>query len=591
MQVPQRTHKCGELSATHDGQDITLNGWVETVRDHGGIIFLMLRDYSGRVQIVINPEDSENLENTGKKLGMEWVISVTGKLSMRSEETINPDLKTGKVELLATKLTMLNETKPLPFLITEPESASEELRLKYRYLDLRTDKLQHNLRTRHKSYQSVRKTLNGLDFFEIETPYLMRSTPEGARDFLVPSRKHKGRFYALPQSPQTYKQLLMISGYDRYFQIVKCFRDEDFRADRQPEFTQIDIEMSFVNEENVMHVAEEITKNVYHEVLGKELEGPFRQMSYDEAVTKYGTDRPDLRFGLPIHDVTEIMGDTDFKVFSSVKKSGGFIGLIQVENHDMSRKELDALAEIVKPVGGKGVAYMKVTDEGVSGGVSKFFTEDEIQSLKKKVDAHAGDIFLFVADKRKIALPSLDKLRTYLGKELNLIDKNAVEALWVTHFPMFEYNEEQDRWDAMHHPFTAPLAKDLDSLSDNIAEVKARAYDLVINGHEIAGGSIRNFQPEFQRKIFDLLKIDQEEQRDKFGFLLDALQYGAPPHGGIAFGFDRLVALLAGTDSIRDVIAFPKTTSALSLMDGAPSEVDEAQLNELGLAINKSVDN
>lgn len=587
MQVPQRTYKCGELRATHDGEEVTLNGWVETVRDHGGIIFLMMRDYSGRIQIVINPEESENLEKAGKKLGMEWVISVTGKLSMRSEETINPDLDTGKVEVLAKELTILNETKPLPFLINEPESASEELRLKYRYLDLRTQKLQQNLKIRHKSYRSVRKTLNSLEFFEIETPYLMRSTPEGARDFLVPSRKHKGRFYALPQSPQTYKQLLMISGYDRYFQIVKCFRDEDFRADRQPEFTQIDIEMSFVNEENVMHVAEAITKNVYYEVLGKELQGSFRQMSYDEAIKKYGTDRPDLRFGLPIHDVTELMGDTDFKVFSSVKRNGGFIGLIHVQEHDMSRKDLDALADVVKPVGGKGVAYMKVTADGVSGGVSKFFKDDEVQALRNKVDAHAGDIYLFVADTRKIAFQSLDKLRSHLGKTLNLIDANAVKAVWITHFPMFEYNEEHDRWDAMHHPFTAPLAKDLESLSDNIAEVRARAYDLVINGHEIAGGSIRNFQPEFQQKIFDLLKIDQEEQRDKFGFLLDALQYGAPPHGGIAFGFDRLVALLAGTDSIRDVIAFPKTTSALSLMDGAPSKVDKAQLDELGLAIKK----
>lgn len=585
MKVPQRTHTCGELRKSNAGTEVTLNGWVETQRDHGGVIFLILRDRYGRVQVVVNLEDSEKLAKKTKSVGTEWVISVSGTVTERDPANINEDMDTGAIEVQADSIEILNEAKAMPFLITDPTSATEEVRLKYRYLDLRTDKLQRNLEVRHKAYQSVRNTLSSLDFFEIETPFLMRSTPEGARDFLVPSRLHKGRFYALPQSPQTYKQLLMISGYDRYFQIVKCFRDEDLRADRQPEFTQIDLEMSFVNEENVMDVAEEITVKVYKEVIDKELARPFPQMSYREAIEKYGVDKPDLRFDLPIHNVTEILGESEFKIFAKVKKSGGIIGALCVKDADLSRKEIDNLTEVVAPVGAKGVAFMKVTENGVDSGISRFFGDEAIAELLEETNAEAGDLLLFVADTARIAYPSLGKLRLHLGQTLDLIDEDKPAPAWILNFPLVEYNEDEDRWDAMHHPFTAPMPEDIAKMQSNPGKVRARAYDLVIDGHEIAGGSIRNFRSDIQQKVFELLNMDKEEQREKFGFLLDALQYGAPPHGGIAFGFDRLVALLAGMKSIRDVIAFPKTTSALSLMDGSPSEVSEDQLKELGLKI------
>lgn len=588
MRVPKRTHRCGELSKSQTGESVVLNGWVETKRDHGGLVFINLRDRTGKVQIVVNQEASPETAELAKKLGHEWVISVNGKVTERDAAAINPEMETGEVEVISEKITVLNSAKPLPFMITEPESATEEVRLKYRYLDLRTQRLHHNLLIRHKAYQIARKTLVDEGFYEIETPFLMKSTPEGARDFLVPSRLHKGRFYALPQSPQTYKQLLMISGFERYFQIVKCFRDEDLRADRQPEFTQIDIEMSFVNEEDVMEIAESITTNMFREIRDLELQRPFPKMSYQEAMTTYGSDKPDLRFGLPIIDVTEILGDSEFKVFKTVKESGGVIGALCLKNAELSRRDIDSLTEVVKPMGAKGVAYMKVTDEGVESGISRFFSEDEIQNLLKETEAKAGDLLLFVGDQSEIAYPSLGKLRLHLGKTQNLIDPNAVVALWIEEYPMFERNNEEDRWQAMHHPFTAPLPEDLPQLEEDPGSVNARAYDLVLNGHEIAGGSIRNFQSDVQARIFNLLNMDEAEQREKFGFLLDALQYGAPPHGGIAFGFDRLVALLAGTDSIREVIAFPKTTSALSLMDGSPSEVSETQLAELGLALKKN---
>lgn len=587
MRVPKRTHKCGELRKSLAGQSVVLNGWVETTRDHGGVIFINLRDRSGKVQIVVNQEKVPEVAETAKSLGHEWVISVTGTVAERAPEAINPEMKTGEVEVIGDNITVLNASKPLPFLITEPESATEEVRLKYRYLDLRTERLHQNLRTRHLAYQSVRKTLVDQDFYEIETPFLMKSTPEGARDFLVPSRLHKGRFYALPQSPQTYKQLLMISGFERYFQIVKCFRDEDLRADRQPEFTQIDIEMSFVNEEDIMEVAESVTANVYKEIRSLELQRPFPTMSYQEAMTTYGSDKPDLRFGLPIINVTDILGNSEFKVFKSVKESGGVIGALCLRDADLSRKEIDALGDVVKPMGAKGVAYMKVTDNGVESGISRFFSEDEIQQLLSETEAKAGDLLLFVGDQPEIAYPSLGKLRLHLGKLRRLIDPEKVVALWIVNYPMFERNADENRWEAMHHPFTAPVPEDLPKLEQDPGSVNARAYDLVLNGNEIAGGSIRNFQSDVQSRIFNLLNMGEEEQREKFGFLLDALQYGAPPHGGIAFGFDRLVALVAGTDSIREVIAFPKTTSALSLMDGSPSEVSEAQLTELGLSLRK----
>jgi len=588
MRVPKRTHRCGELRKSHTGESVVLNGWVETKRDHGGLVFINLRDRTGKVQIVVNQEESPETAELAKKLGHEWVISVNGTVAERDEAAINPEMETGEVEVISEKITVLNSAKPLPFMITEPESATEEVRLKYRYLDLRTQRLNHNLRIRHQAYQIARKTLVDDGFYEIETPFLMKSTPEGARDFLVPSRLHKGRFYALPQSPQTYKQLLMISGFERYFQIVKCFRDEDLRADRQPEFTQIDIEMSFVNEEDVMEIAESITTNMFREIRDLELQRPFPKMSYQEAMTTYGSDKPDLRFGLPIIDVTDILGDSEFKVFKTVKESGGVIGALCLKNADLSRKEIDSLTEVVKPMGAKGVAYMKVTDEGVESGISRFFSEDEIQNLLDETEAKAGDLLLFVGDQSEIAYPSLGKLRLHLGKTQNLIDPNQVVALWIEEYPMFERNDDEERWQAMHHPFTAPLPEDLSKLEEDPGSVNARAYDLVLNGHEIAGGSIRNFQSDVQARIFNLLNMDEAEQREKFGFLLDALQYGAPPHGGIAFGFDRLVALLAGTDSIREVIAFPKTTSALSLMDGSPSEVNETQLAELGLTLRKN---
>jgi len=585
MRVPQRTCRCGEVREQHLGTQITVNGWVETSRDHGGIIFLMLRDRAGKVQVVVNPEKSRTMGAEAKRLGHEWVVSVTGTVVARDPANVNPDLPTGALEIGADSVEVLNPAKPMPFLIPEPESASEEVRLKYRYLDLRTEKLQRNLRLRHQAYQSVRNTLDSLGFYEIETPFLMKSTPEGARDFLVPSRLHKGKFYALPQSPQTYKQLLMISGYDRYFQIVKCFRDEDLRADRQPEFTQIDLEMSFVNEEEVMEVAEAITTGIYRDITHTEMAAPFPKMTYREALETYGTDKPDLRFGLPITDVTEILGESDFRVFRSVRESGGVIGAVCLPDADLSRKEIDALTEVVAPVGAKGVAFMKVTEEGVSSGISKFFSEQEVRNVVTAVGGTPGDLLLFIADDPRVAYPALGKLRLHLGRTQNLIEINAIKPVWIVNFPMFEFNEDENRWDAMHHPFTAPVPKDVTDFADNIGEMKARAYDLVINGHEIAGGSIRNFHSETQEKIFDLLNIDAQEREEKFGFLLEALDYGAPPHGGIAFGFDRLVAQLTGADSIRDVIAFPKTTSALSLMDGAPSEVRPRQLDELGIQI------
>ena len=581
-----RTRTCGELRKSHVGESVVLMGWVDRRRDHGGLIFIDLRDRWGRSQVVFNPAVNKAVYEKARNLRPEFVVAVKGKVADRPPESLNPKLATGEVEIVADELKILNEARTTPFQIIDNLEVSEELRLKFRYLDLRRPHMQKNLLLRHKVAQIVRRYFDENNFLEIETPYLMKSTPEGARDFLVPSRLHKGRFYALPQSPQTYKQILMVAGYDRYFQIVRCFRDEDLRADRQPEFTQIDVEMSFVREEDIFGLVEGLMARIFRETLGIELETPFKRLPYDEVIRRYGVDKPDLRFEMEIETVTDLLGNTEFKVFRAAAEKGGNIAGLRIpDGAAFSRSQLDALNALVQPFGAVGTLPLKVEASGLKGPGARFLDESTQNALVGRFGAEAGDLILLIADSDEVLYRSLGALRLHFGQTLGLIDQSAYKLLWVVDFPLLEFDPEQGRYVAMHHPFTSPKEEDFDRMENDPAKIKARAYDLVLNGNEIAGGSIRIHRRDIQMKMFKLLGISPAEAEQKFGFLLQAFEYGAPPHGGIAFGFDRLVMILAGEKSIRDVIPFPKTTSAISLMDGAPSEVDPAQLEELGIRV------
>ena len=578
----KRTHTCGELNAKHIGESVFLNGWVNTVRLHGQVVFVDLRDRYGKTQIVFNSEDYPGDFEVVKKLSMEDVLSISGTVQNRNEGAVNPDMVTGEIEVIVYAMDMLNEAAPLPFIISDRKSAEEDLRLKYRYIELRTDELQNNMKIRHKTYQAVRSYLSAQDFMEVETPVLMKSTPEGARDYLVPSRIHPSKFYALPQSPQIYKQILMIAGYDRYFQIVKCFRDEDLRADRQPEFTQIDIEMSFVDEEMIYAQMEGLTCNIFKEVIGTELPKLFPRLTWDQAMDTYGSDKPDTRFDLFLQDLKPFTDQSDFNAFKSVEMVKG---LVAPGGAKYSRKNIDGFTDFVKKFKAKGLAWMKVEEGQFTGGISKFFGKELQKELIANTGMNGGDIIFIIGDEKEITLTALGALRVEIGKLEGLSDTGEFKPVWVTDFPMFEYDDSSNRFVARHHPFTAPSSSDIKDLETDPGSLKSRGYDLTMNGYEIAGGSIRNHKPEFQAKIFELLGMDETEATSRFGFLVEALKYGTPPHGGIAFGFDRLVMLLAGTNNIRDVIAFPKTTSATSLMDEAPSSVTDDQLTELNIRI------
>ncbi len=587
----KRTHTCGDLTLKQVEEGVSLNGWVATSRDHGGLIFVDIRDRYGVTQLTFNEETYPEAFESAKRLSMEDVISVKGTVEERQENAVNKDLTTGEIEVNVTEIVVLNEAKPMPFMINDRDSANEETRLTYRYLELRTEEMQKNMLLRHRTYQTVRNYLASQNFVEFETPILMRATPEGARDFLVPSRLHKGRFYALPQSPQQYKQILMVAGYDRYFQIVKCFRDEDFRADRQPEFTQIDVEMSFIDEEDIREVVEKLVCAVFEDVLDLSLELPFPVISYQEAMETYGTDSPDIRFGLPLVDFIGFAGDSDFKALQSVETAKAIV----VSNAEgYSRKVIDELNVFVKefssqekktPLG--GLAWMKCNDGDLSGGVSKFFGEELRQKIMESLGMGEGALLLAAGGERETILTTMGALRLEIAKRDGLASDDDFKPLWVRDYPLFGKDEDTGKWTFLHHPFTSPALEDMDKFDSDPGSAGSRAYDLVINGWEIAGGSIRNHDPAVQLKIFQLLGISEKEAKDKFCFLLEGLTYGAPPHGGIAFGFDRFVMILAGAKQIRDVIAFPKTTSALSLMDGSPSEVPKEQLKELGIEIKK----
>ncbi len=591
----KRDYYCGDLNESNIGEEVRLLGWVDTVRDHGGVLFINLRDREGIVQVVFDPSKiSEELYNKAKKLKSEYVIGVRGRVGKRPVGTENPKMKTGNIEVHGEDLLILNTSKVLPFQIEDNIKVNEEVRLKYRYLDLRRPSMQRNIVLRHEVYQAVREFLVGNGFIEVETPMLTKSTPEGARDFLVPSRLEKGKFYALPQSPQLFKQILMVAGLERYFQIVKCFRDEDLRADRQPEFTQIDLEMSFVSQEDVMSLSEGLIQYVYKKVLGIDIKIPFRRMSYDEVVNKYGTDKPDLRYGLELIDVSDIAKEVEFKVFNDAVKSGGIVKGINIKGGSkFSRKEIDDLTEYAKKFGAKGMAWIKLENGGVNSPILKFFTEEQKQRLLNSMKGEDGDLLVFIADKKDITYRVLGSLRKYIAEKMNLIDNSKLEFLWVVDFPLFEWDEEENRLVAIHHPFTSPKDGDIYRLDEalNNPEIaltfKSKAYDMVLNGEEIGGGSIRIHTPFIQEKIFKLLGISEEEANEKFGFLIEALSYGAPPHGGLAFGLDRILALITGSESIRDVIAFPKTQKGVCPLTGAPDFVFEKQLKELGVKIEE----
>ncbi|HFF7733651.1 TPA: aspartate--tRNA ligase [Staphylococcus aureus] len=586
--MSKRTTYCGLVTEAFLGQEITLKGWVNNRRDLGGLIFVDLRDREGIVQVVFNPAFSEEALKIAETVRSEYVVEVQGTVTKRDPETVNPKIKTGQVEVQVTNIKVINKSETPPFSINEENvNVDENIRLKYRYLDLRRQELAQTFKMRHQITRSIRQYLDDEGFFDIETPVLTKSTPEGARDYLVPSRVHDGEFYALPQSPQLFKQLLMISGFDKYYQIVKCFRDEDLRADRQPEFTQVDIEMSFVDQEDVMQMGEEMLKKVVKEVKGVEINGAFPRMTYKEAMRRYGSDKPDTRFEMELIDVSQLGRDMDFKVFKDTVENDGEIKAIVAKGaaEQYTRKDMDALTEFVNIYGAKGLAWVKVVEDGLTGPIGRFFETENVETLLTLTGAEAGDLVMFVADKPNVVAQSLGALRVKLAKELGLIDETKLNFLWVTDWPLLEYDEDAKRYVAAHHPFTSPKEADIAKLGTAPEEAEANAYDIVLNGYELGGGSIRIHDGELQEKMFEVLGFTKEQAQEQFGFLLDAFKYGAPPHGGIALGLDRLVMLLTNRTNLRDIIAFPKTASATCLLTNAPGEVSDKQLEELSLRI------
>ncbi|HDL8991304.1 TPA: aspartate--tRNA ligase [Staphylococcus aureus] len=586
--MSKRTTYCGLVTEAFLGQEITLKGWVNNRRDLGGLIFVDLRDREGIVQVVFNPAFSEEALKIAETVRSEYVVEVQGTVTKRDPETVNPKIKTGQVEVQVTNIKVINKSETPPFSINEENvNVDENIRLKYRYLDLRRQELAQTFKMRHQITRSIRQYLDDEGFFDIETPVLTKSTPEGARDYLVPSRVHDGEFYALPQSPQLFKQLLMISGFDKYYQIVKCFRDEDLRADRQPEFTQVDIEMSFVDQEDVMQMGEEMLKKVVKEVKGVEINGAFPRMTYKEAMRRYGSDKPDTRFEMELIDVSQLGRDMDFKVFKDTVENDGEIKAIVAKGaaEQYTRKDMDALTEFVNIYGAKGLAWVKVVEDGLTGPIGRFFETENVETLLTLTGAEAGDLVMFVADKPNVVAQSLGALRVKLAKELGLIDETKLNFLWVTDWPLLEYDEDAKRYVAAHHPFTSPKEADIAKLGTAPEEAEANAYDIVLNGYELGGGSIRIHDGELQEKMFEVLGFTKEQAQEQFGFLLDAFKYGTPPHGGIALGLDRLVMLLTNRTNLRDTIAFPKTASATCLLTNAPGEVSDKQLEELSLRI------
>lgn len=582
MEWKQRTLFCGQVGKEQIGEEITLNGWVQKRRDLGGVIFVDLRDREGLVQVVFNPEYNKSAWEQADKVRSEYVLSVTGKVVARAPEAVNPKLKTGEIEVHISEITILNEAKTPPFQIEDDLEVDEQIRLKYRYLDLRRSEMQRTFFLRSKATKAFRDFLDENGYLEVETPILQKSTPEGARDYLVPSRVHPGQFYALPQSPQLFKQLLMVSGFERYYQIARCFRDEDLRADRQPEFTQIDIETSFLPMKELLPMMEQMVAHVFKQTIGVEIPTPFPRLTYADAMNRYGSDKPDVRFGMELVDVSDVVANSDFKVFASTVAGGGQVKAINAKGcGHYSRKEADDLGKFASRYGAKGLAYMGFKDGEVKGPIAKFFTEEEIAILKQRLEGEEGDLLLFVADKPKVVADALGALRSKLGAELGLIDQSKFAFLWVVDFPLVEWDEKAGRYVALHHPFTRPKDEDLHLFDTDPGKMRAQAYDIVLNGYELGGGSMRIFKRDIQEKMFKTLGHTPEEAREKFGFLLDAFEYGTPPHGGIALGLDRLIMLLTGRNNLREVIAFPKTASASDLMVDAPNQVDEVQLKEL----------
>ncbi|MDK2820152.1 MAG: aspartyl-tRNA synthetase [Clostridia bacterium] len=578
-----RSHGCGELTANEVGQEVTIMGWVHRRRDHGGLIFIDLRDRSGLIQVVCDPESGSTFKKA-EEVRNEYVLAVSGKVRLRPEGTANPKLSTGSIEIIVHELRILNKAKTPPFYIEDDIDVDEALRLRHRYLDLRRPEMQHILYLRYRTTKAIRDFLDKHGFWEMETPMLTRSTPEGARDFLVPSRLRPGEFFALPQSPQLFKQILMVAGTERYYQIVRCFRDEDLRADRQPEFTQLDMEMSFVQREDVLSLVEEMMAYIFQEVLGKKISLPIQRLTYKEAMERYGTDKPDIRFGMEITDVSEVVANSGFKVFANAVAEGGVVRGICVPGcGNFSRREIDELTKLAAVYGAKGLAWMAINEDGIRSPIAKFFTSEELDSLVNQLGGKSGDLLLFVADKEEVAATALGVLRLEMGKRLKLYDPEEFAFTWVTDFPLLEYSPEEKRYVAVHHPFTMPMEEDWELLDKEPQKVRALAYDLVLNGVELGGGSIRIHRRDIQEKMFDLLGFSPESARSKFGFLLEAFEYGTPPHGGIAFGIDRMIMLMSGRETIRDCIPFPKTQSGTCLMTEAPSKVAAEQLQELHL--------